>query len=220
MSHNLESVSNNTQTRASELNFSLEDLNDCSTSPVSGQILKYSGTEWAGGVGQQISRVPITAWVDSSGWSTSIYNYGTNDNVIWRNNQINFEDTTYVAHVTASGALVPVTTPAWTQYWTLKSSGLNGKTIRCEASHRARYLSGSEYIHYQWGVGSSNLATFTPIGNIAEQNANYTQTAYGVYTVGSSDINLALKVVAVSGSISIMTGAEALPNYFTISILK
>ena len=80
-------------------------------------------------------------------------------------------------------------------------------------------LTGAEYIRYQWGVGSSNLATFTPIGNVAEQNEHYTTAAFGHYEVGGSDINLALKIESVSGSIGILTATYSLMCHLTLSII-
>lgn len=209
----------------------LADLNDISSSQKNGYALSYSSssTSWESQKLAETSRTVFYSWqlatIDTANGNPT-YTYDANDNVIWRNGQAKILDATYVTRVTASGSLVPLTTTAWTQYWTLKASGLNGKKIRLEAVHMANAVTGStEQVVYQWGRGSGNLATYTPIGNRAYQTDRYTQVALGEFTMGASDVNVALKVVSVNGVASILRGnasgsESAFASYVSLSILE
>jgi len=187
-----------------------------------GEALGYTTSEGWGGVS-----VPATALVtfasyqSTSSFSTSTYYYDANDCVIWRNAHIIIDNSTYVTRNTASGTRVPVSTTAWTMSWDLKASALANKKIICRAVHMAKSLSGTEEIIYQWGVGTTNdLATYTPIGNKAQQNQYYTQTALGHYEMGGSDMILALKVTSVTGSVGILDGSSSFNSYLTIGIIE
>jgi hypothetical protein len=214
MSHNTIKVNAQEPSATGGVTQALADLSDVSGPFENNQTLGYS-SGWTGLNPPAIARIPIVSFESHTTYNATYY-YDLNDNVIWRNAQTVILDSTYASRVTASGSLVPTSNANWTQYYILKSSTLQGKTILCEAVHFGKNLTGSEYIKYQWGVGSSNLSTFTPIGNIAEQNQLYTSTALGIYTVGASNINLALKVVGLSGSISMMDASRA--NYCSLQI--
>lgn len=217
MSHNTIKVNAQDPSVAGGVTQALADLSDVSGPFTDGQTLGYS-SGWTGLNPPAVARIPVISFESHVVWSSTYY-YDLNDNVVWRKGQLVIHDSTYASQATASGALSPVNNTNWIQYFILKSSGLQGKTILCEAVHFGKNLTGSEYMKIQWGVGSSNLATFTPIGNIAEQNQYYASTALGIYTVGASNINLALKVVDLSGSISIMDGTRSHYNYLQITIL-
>lgn len=224
MSHNINKLGAIEPSRAGVINPTLASLSDVSGTPIDNQILGFNSgsSTWGGIAAPGKARIPILSWVRIGSFNTSPYNYDVNDNVCWRNGQFKYDDSTYLTKNNADGTLTPGTlnTTAWTAYYTLKSSALNGKTILCEALHRAKDLTGTEYIRYQWGVGSGRLATYTAIGNIAEQNVNHHAHNIGIYTVGASDINLSLKVVAKSGTMGILQGARALPAFLQISILS
>ena len=217
--------------RVGELVPKLTDFNNVASTNNNGYALGYhtTATEWESQKLATTSRVVFYYWscrtIETCNGSTS-YTYGTNDNTIWRNGQAKIYDTSYVTRVTASGSLVPVASPAWTQYWTLKGSALNGKRVRLEACHMATGVTGStEEVVYQWGQGSSNLSTYTPIGNKAYQTNEYTQVALGEILMGASDVNVALKVTSISGVASILRGnssinKSAMASYLTLSILE
>lgn len=195
--------------------FGLASLSD-------GEILGYTADGW-GGVSVSVPEtalVTFASYQSSSSFSTG-YNYDANDCVIWRNVHIIIDDSTYATRNTASGTRVPVSTTAWTMSWDLKASTLANKKIICQAVHMAKSLSGTEEITYQWGVGTTtDLATYTPIGNLAQQNQYYTQTAFGHYEMGESDMILALKVASVTGSVGILDGGTSLNSYLTIGIIE
>ena len=223
MSHNRIKVGSAEPNSSGVISPALNDLSNVSGSPSDGQVLKYSSSSssWSpSNSSSSTARICFSSWRAQSGFNTSTYYYDVNDNIIWRNAQFRIDDSTYATRTTSSGDLVPATATSWTQYWTLKTSALNGKAIRCEAAHFARSVSNNQHIRYQWGVGSSNLATFTPIGNIAEQvGGQYVQTALGHYIVGGSDINLALKVTSISSNAALMTGSHSYFSHLTISVL-
>ena len=168
-------------------------------------FLGYDNTSssWKSTLPPGIERIPIISWYHPTYNNTSQALYDVNDNLLWRNNQFNIENSTYISKTASSGSLVPVTVSNWSQYFTLKSSALNGKRVLCEACKMQEIGSG-ESIRYQWGVGSSNLPTYTAIGNIAEQNDSYSGTALGLVSIGNSDLNVALKVVSLNGTIDVM----------------
>jgi len=222
MSHNKYKIGTAEADRAGLISPDLNDLSDVSGSPVNNQVLKYASATSSWGPADSssnIARIVFSSWTGQGVPGTGTANYDANDNVIWRNGQLRIDNSTYATRTSSSGSLVPAPSSSWTQYWTLKSSALNGKTVRCEAVHMGKQLTGSEYIRYQWGVGSSNLATFTPIGNVAEQNEHYTTVALGHYEVGASDINLALKIESVSGTIGILTQTQSLMTHLTLSTI-
>lgn len=221
-----------TPTRAGVITPALTDLSNVASTHNPG-VLAYNSTssEWESQRVATISRTVFYHWrlVSTSSLNGNAnYTYDNNDNTIWHNAHAKILDSTYVSRVVASGSLVPVATSGWTQYWTLKASGLDGKRIRLEALHFGNgnpTLGSTDEIVYQWGQGSSNLATYTPLGNKAYQTAQHTQVAIGEFTMGSSDVNVALKVVSVSGSVSILRGGyggatSAYASYVTLSILE
>ena len=222
MSHNKIKIGTAEADRTGLISPDLNDLGNVSGEASDNQILKYTSASSSWGpatASSNIARVVFSSWTGQGVPGTGTANYDQNDNVIWRNGQFRIDDSTYASRTSSSGSLVPAPSSSWTQYWTLKTSGLDGKTVRCEAVHMGKALTGAEYIRYQWGVGSSNLATFTPIGNVAEQNEHYTTAAFGHYEVGGSDINLALKIESVSGSIGILTATYSLMCHLTLSII-
>lgn len=209
----------------------LVDFNNIASTNNNGYALGYNSTptEWESQKLAETSRTVFYYWncrTNETCSGNTAYTYDANDNTIWRNGQTKIYDTSYVTRVTASGSLVPVGTTAWTQYWTLLGSALNGKRIRLEACHMATGVTGStEEVVYQWGQGSSNLATYTPLGNKAHQTSEYTQVALGELTMGSSNVNVALKVTSISGIASILRGnastnQSAQASYLTLSILE
>ena len=222
MSHNRIKVGSAEPNSSGVISPELNDLSNVSGSPSDGQVLKYSSSSssWSpSNSSSSTARICFSSWLWGS-FNTSSYSYEVNDNIIWRNAQFRIDDSTYATRTTAQGDLVPAAASSWTQYWTLKTSALNGKAIRCEAAHFAKGVGTSQHIRYQWGVGSSNLATFTPIGNIAEQiGGQYIQTALGHYVVGGSDINLALKVTNISLTAALMSGSHSYFSHLTISVL-
>ena len=223
MSHNRTKIGSAEPNSSGVISPELNDLSNVSGSPSDGQVLKYSSSSssWSpSNSSSTTARICFSSWRSQGGFNTSNYAYDVNDNIMWRNAQFRIDDSTYATRTTATGDLVPVAATSWTQYWTLKTSALNGKAIRCEAAHFARGVGNTQHVRYQWGVGSSNLPTFTPIGNIAEQiGGQYTQTALGHYVVGGSDINLALKITGISSTGSLMSGSHSYFSHLTISVL-
>ena len=209
----------------------LVDFNNVASTNNNGYALGYNSTssEWESKKLAETSRTVFYHWrclTNETCNGNTAYTYDANDNTIWRNGQAKINNTSYVTRVTASGSLVPVASTAWTQYWTLLASTLNGKRIRLEACHMATGVTGTtEELVYQWGQGSSNLATYTPIGNKAYQTNEYTQVALGELVMGASNVNVALKVVSVSGVASILRGntsgnESAFASYVTLSIME
>lgn len=212
----------------------LVDFNNVASTGSNGYALGYNSTssEWESKKLAETSRTVFYHWncrTNETCAGNTIYTYDANDNTIWRDGQVKIYNTSYVTRVTASGSLVPVVTTAWAQYWTLLGSALNGKRIRLEACHMAHGVTEStEQLVYQWGQGSGNLATYTPIGNKAYQTNEYTQVALGELVMGATNVNVALKVVSISGSASILRGGpsisggakSAFASYLTLSIME
>lgn len=218
MSHNQIKIGSSAPSASGVISPNLTDFNVASVND--SEALGYTTAEGWGGVSVPgLEKVVFLSWQSRGGFSTSNETYDVNDNVMWRNDQQIIYDTSYVTRVLASGSYVPKANSNWSMSWRLKASSLAGKKIVCEAVHKAKNLTGSEDITCQWGVGSaSDLATYTPIGNKAQQNQYYSQTAYGHYEMGSTDVYIGLKVDAVNGTVSFMDGTESVYAYLMMSI--
>jgi len=192
------------------------------TSVSDGKVIGYTTVGgWSGVPTPSIGQRIFYSYQSITSYSSSAYYYAVNDNLIWMNYGHAIDDTTYVTRQSASGTTSPVTNTNWTMSWRLLSSALQGKKIICEAVHMGRECTGTEQLTYQWAVGtSSSLATSTPIGNRAQQNQYYCQTAYGHLEVGASDVYIALKVVSETGNISIQNYTASLNSYVTIGIIE
>lgn len=218
MSHNKLSVGTATPDASGALAVDLNDLSDVTNAPTEGQVLGYTSSAWGGAAPPSLSRVPIVGWWNNGSYGMSVYYFDPNDNAPFRLSQHYYLDTTYVSRTTMSGAQSPTTNTNWAQYYTLKASALEGRTIRCQATYHASGV-GSGRIAYQWGVGSGSLATFTPIGPKAEQLDGYSTPCWGIYTVGSSDINLALKLVDCTAG-RMMVSSDSQMVTMTIELLN
>ena len=223
MSHNKISVGTATPDATGALSVALNDLSDVSGSPSDGDVCGYASGAWAPTSPPEIERIAFVGWrLGAGSFNTSTANYDIGDNTIWRNAQMFLYDTTYTQVTASSGAYVPAASAAWTMHWTLKASALEGKTVRAEACHMAKQLGSGERIVYQWMVGSVSglpLASSVAIGPRAEQTANYVTPCFGTYTVGSSDVFIALKVVDKTGTMGILTGNVALSSYVALEII-
>lgn len=203
----------------------VESLGDTLIRPASNNIsLRYNDNKWFS-AGRPVHRTPLLSWVARNSFSTSTSHvFQTNDLIIWRNAQILLRDTSAVTLNNSVSGEAPFGASNWFQSVTLSGSALNGKKLLFEASPVNRLASSASYMRYHWGVGSaSSLATYTPIGNLSEQNADYTQTAYGVYTMGASDVYAGLKCPTVNGTVNVMSGNAtqgAYQSYLQISILE
>lgn len=220
MSHNKLTVATATPDATGALSVNLASLDGVTSStPAEGQVLGYTSSAWGGVAPPSAARIPFLSWrllVGSFGTSPT---YDAGDTVIWRNAQFNISDSTYVSRVSASGSLVPATTTSWTMYFTLKASALQNKTVKCIASHQARSVSGSDEVVYQWAVSPSTFGSYTPIGPKARQTADYVTEAYGYYTVGASNINVALVITAKTGTINLINSANANLSYMQMSVV-
>lgn len=220
MSHNKLTVGTATPDASGALAVDLTDLDDVTNAPTEGEVLGYTSSAWGGAAPPATAQIPFLSWRLLSGsFSTSGVEYDVGDTVIFRNAQFNIYDTTYVTRVASSGPLVPASSTAWSMYYTLKASALQGKTVKCVTSHQARSVTGTDEIVYQWAVSPSTFGTYTPIGPKARQTQDYVTEAYGYYTVGASDINVALMVVDKVGNVQLMTGDNANLIYMHMSIV-
>jgi len=218
MSHNQIKIGSSTPNTSGVITPNLIDFNVASVND--SEALGYTTAEGWGGVSvPSLAKVVFLGWQSRGGFSTSNESYDVNDNLMWRNDQQIIYDTSYVTRVLASGSYVPKTNSNWSMSWRLNATNLAGKKIVCEAVHKAKNLTGSESITCQWGIGSaSDLATYTPIGNKAQQNQYYCQTAYGHYEMGSTDVYIGMKVDAVNGTVGFFDGPTSVYSYLTISI--
>ena len=220
MSHNKLTVGTATPDATGALAVDLTDLDDVTNAPVEGQVLGYTSSAWGGAAPPATAQIPFLSWRLLSGsFSTGTYAYQQGHTVIWRNAQFNIDDTNYVTRVASSGSLVPVATSSWSMYFTLKASTLQGKTVKCVASHQARSVTGTDEVVYQWAVSPSTFGTYTPIGPKARQTQDYVTEAYGYYTVGATDINVALMIVEQTGGVNLINSSNGNLMYMQMSIV-
>lgn len=225
MSHNSINVDGVTPTNTGNLPIKVENLGDTLIRPLSSGIsLRYNDNKWLS-AGKPIHRTPLLSWFARSSFSTSLTPvFQTGDLIVWRDAQITIRDTSAVSLNDAVDGESPFGAGNWFQSLALSGSVLSGKKLLFEALPVNRNVGGSDYMRYRWGVGTaSSLATYTPIGNLAEQTPHYTQTAWGLYTMGASDVNVGLKVESLSGTINVMSGSGgtgAYHSYLQISILE
>lgn len=220
MSHHKLKVGASAPSANGDFDISLTDLSDVSGTPSDGQVLGYSSGAWGGSAGPANAQIPFLSWRLLSGsFSTGTYTYDAGDTVIWRNAQFNIVDATYVSRTTSSGSLVPVTTSSWSMYFTLRASGLEGKTVKCLASHQARSVTGTDEVVYQWAVSSGGFSSYTPIGPKARQTTHYVTPCFGYYTVGASDINVALVITAQTGVVNLINSSNANLSYMYMTVV-
>jgi len=221
MSHLKYRVGNTPPDTSGNLNVTLGDLSGVDTSSINdGDVLSYgSATGWHGSAPASANARAVLSWSPprSASYSVSSNAYGVNDNTLWYNSYFTYENSALVSRTNASGTLVPVTDTNFTQYFTLKASGLQGKVIDALATYVADNVTTSNKIVYQWCIGTGDLSTFTPVGALAEQSSEYTQTATASFVMGTSDINLALKVIDVTGACSTMTSVDAIYSCLNIT---
>jgi len=220
MSHNKLTVGTATPDASGALAVDLTDLDDVTNAPTEGEVLGYTSSAWGGAAPPATAQIPFLSWRLLSGsFSTGTYEYDQGDTVIWRNSQINIKNTSYVLTTASSGSLVPVATNSWVMYFTLRSVNLQGKTVKCVASHQARSVTGTDEVVYQWGVSSGGFSSYTPIGPKARQTQDYVTEAYGYYTVGATDINVALVIVEQTGVVNLINSSNGNLIYMHMSIV-
>lgn len=225
MSHNSVTVDGIAPDSTGDLPIKVENLSDTLIRPPSNGIsLRYNDNKWLS-AGKPIHRTPLFSWIARNSFSMSLTPvFQTGDLIVWRDAQILIRDTSAVSLNDAVDGQAPFGAGNWFQSLALSGSALNGKKLLFESVPVNRNVGGSDYMRYHWGVGTSaSLATYTPIGNLAEQTPHYTQTAWGVYTMGASDVHVGLKVESLSGTINVMSGSSttgAYHSYLQISILE
>ena len=219
MSHNIIKIGESNPDQVGTLAVKVRDFVG---NPSNRNVLGYTtSADYTHTLSPRIERDTIASLIVTSGGTVSAYAYDVSDLTVWQYNKFNILDTNYITSNSATGSYVPFTSSSWVKSLTLNSTSLQGKALRVEACHMAGGLTGSEYIKYQWGIGTdADLTTYTPIGNIAEQNEHYNQKAYGHYVVGTTDVYLGLKVVDVNGTVTNMNNAGIqIMSYINVSIL-
>lgn len=225
MSHNSITVRGISPDSTGSLPVKVENLNDTLIRPLSSGIsLRYNNNKWLS-AGKPIHRTPLLSWFARSSFSTSTSPvFETGDLILWRDAQVLLRDTGAVSLNDAVDGESPFGAGNWFQSLALSGSVLNGKKLLLEAVPVNRNVGGSDYMRYRWGVGTvASLSTYTPIGNLAEQTPHYTQTAWGVYTMGASDVHVGLKVESLTGTVNVMSGSGgtgAYHSYLQVSILE